>query len=220
MVSPIRSGRSVKTSVRSSRLCSDRATVCSLRVLMWAPRSWWKRRSHSKVWGSSDDCWEFMEFWGMGQATGAGGSRSLASSCWRLRSQRLTDRREVSTSRRKEVDPRTVVKDRGRRRSGGTTSLSVGQRWDTVCQISYLFYTVWLYSIAEPIDNQQTLGNKSAWLISQSYTLLKKRPINKKKINPAQGKILRQYFKALLSKHICPSGTSVVIKINKFKNVM
>ncbi len=64
----------------------------------------------------------------MGQATGAGGSRCLVSSCCRLRSQRLTDRREVSASHRNAVDPRTVVKDRGRRRSGGTTSLSVGQR--------------------------------------------------------------------------------------------
>lgn len=62
----------------------------------------------------------------MGQATGAGGRRSLVSSCCELRSHRLTDRREVSSSRRKEAEPRTVVKDRGRRKSGGTISLSVG----------------------------------------------------------------------------------------------
>ena len=44
------------------------------------------------------------------------------SSCCRLRSHRLTDRRESSASRRRE-DERTVVKERGREESGGTISL-------------------------------------------------------------------------------------------------
>lgn len=45
------------------------------------------------------------------------------SSCCRLRSQRLTDRRESLASCRRE-EGRSVVKERGRRQSGGTISLS------------------------------------------------------------------------------------------------
>lgn len=55
---------------------------------------------------------------------GADGRRSLASSRARLRSQRLTDRREDSASRRRDEGPRTAVKERGRRQSGGMISLS------------------------------------------------------------------------------------------------
>lgn len=54
----------------------------------------------------------------------ADGRRSLASSRARLRSQRLTDRREDSASRLRDEGPRTAVKERGRRQSGGMISLS------------------------------------------------------------------------------------------------
>ena len=136
-VSPVRRGRLVNTSVRSSRACSDRATVCSSSVLMWAPRSWWKWRSLSRADGSREDCWELREFCGIGQVEEEEAEARWSvwrwdwvwverpSSCCRLRSHRLTDRRESSASRRREEE-RTVVKERGRRQSGGTISLSRG----------------------------------------------------------------------------------------------
>lgn len=136
----MRRGRLVKTSVRSSRACSERATVCSSRVLMWAPRSWWKWRSLSRADGRREDCWEFREFCGMGQVDEEEAVEDRCrvwrwewlwalpnSSCCRLRSHRLTDRRESSASRRREAE-RTVVKERGRRQSGGTISLPAIRR--------------------------------------------------------------------------------------------
>lgn len=140
-VSPVFKGRLVNTRVRSSRACSDRATVCSSSVLMWAPRSWWKWRSLSREDGSKEDCWELREFCGMGQE-----EEDEAEAKWRvwrwdwewmgrpssgcrLRSHRLTDRRESLASCRRE-EGRSVVKERGRRQSGGTISLSErGENW-------------------------------------------------------------------------------------------
>lgn len=80
-VSPVFRGRLVNTRVRSSRACSDLATVCSSRVLMWAPRSWWKRRSLFRAEGSSEDCWEFREFCGMGQDEE---DEAVADARWRV----------------------------------------------------------------------------------------------------------------------------------------
>lgn len=134
-VSPVRRGRLVKTSVRSSRACSERATVCSSKVLMLAPRSWWKCRSLSRDDGSREDCWELREFCGMGQAEEEEVEARWRvwrcgwpwvgppSSCCKFKSHKLTDRRESSASRRSDEE-RTVVKERGRRQSGGTISLS------------------------------------------------------------------------------------------------
>lgn len=59
--------------------------------------------------------------------------RSLDSSRARLRSQRLTDRREDSASRRRDEEPRTAVKDRGRRQSGGMISLSEVEKRKKEC---------------------------------------------------------------------------------------
>ncbi|KAJ8402759.1 hypothetical protein AAFF_G00364310 [Aldrovandia affinis] len=133
--SPERSGRSVNTRVLSSRPPSERATVCSSSILMWAPCSWWKRRSLSRWAGSRQECWVLTEFCGMGQADG---TRRRCSS-FRWRSQRLTERRVSSASLRRE-DMRTVVNGRDRRQLSCTTSLPVGRDTDrTLSQRNVIF---------------------------------------------------------------------------------